>query len=149
MRILALTLAALLSTPFVGGCSVAMALDGSPDPDLRALADHGNRELVEAQLGPAVSETVEADGSTVATYAFARGNEPSTLRAVAHCAFDVLSFGLWEIAGVMIERAVDEKDHEVQVVYAENQQVIALRELPPARAEGETAIVTAESDAPE
>ena len=87
--------------------------------------------------------------TVVATYHFATGNEPSVTRAVTHCFFDVLTFGLWEIAGVMIERAVDEKDTEVRVVYAGNDQVIAMHDAEPIREDDETVIVTAESDAPE
>ncbi len=151
MRMVAMILAVLAASSQLGGCSIAMALHGSPDPDLASLAAHGDREAVEAMLGPAVSETVDDDGVVYVTYEFTRGNEPSILRAATHAAFDVLTLGLWEIAGVLIENAVDEKDHEVRVVYAPDDTVYAMYESPPPAwtEERETIIVTGEPDAPE
>ena len=150
LRMVALILAVLAASSQLGGCSIAMALHGSPDPDLMSLAANGDREAVEAMLGPAVSETVGDDGVTYVTYEFTRGNEPSILRAATHAAFDVLTLGLWEIAGVLIESAVDAKDHEVRVVYAPDDTVYAMYESPPAwTEERKTIIVTGEPDAPD
>lgn len=143
--ITALLLLALATVP-LGGCSVAMALDGAPDPDLSVITADALRADVESELGPPVDEVTDEDGVVHATYHIVLGNEPSVVRAITHGAFDVLTFGLWEIAGTMIEGAVEEADHEIVVTYDPMGQLLTFRELDPAlmEEEPESMIVSAE-----
>jgi len=100
-----------------GGCSVGMAMSGEKDPDLSVLRVGESRGVVETQLKKSLRERTDSSGYTYVTYEYSLGNEPSAGRAIAHGVMDVLTLGLWEVAGTPIEgAAANTKVHQVTVV---------------------------------
>jgi hypothetical protein len=110
-RLLILVVAAQLAA----ACSVGMALHGEKQPDLSVLKVGAERSQVEAALLAPESVVSLPDGRTQRTYFFEVGNEPSAGRAAVHGALDILTFGLWELSGTIIE-ATQGDDMQV-VVY--------------------------------
>jgi hypothetical protein len=98
------------------GCSVGMALHGKEQPDLSVLRVGAERSQVEAALFTPESEVSLPDGRTQSTYFFEVGNEPSAGRAAVHGVMDILTFGIWELAGTPIE-ATQGDDMQVVVIY--------------------------------
>jgi hypothetical protein len=84
-------------------CSVGMALSGDRNPDIGAVRVGSTRGEAEMHLGSPVRSRAGGDGTRIDLYEYEIGNEPSAGRAVAHGAMDVLTFGLWEVAGTPIE----------------------------------------------
>ena len=60
------------------------------------------------------------NGTQEATYHYEIGNEPSAGRAAGHAALDVLTLGIWELAGTPIEATQGEKNEAVIEYTAEN-----------------------------
>ena len=83
----------------LSGCSVGMALSGDENPDLGAIKVGSTRGEVEMHLGSPVRSSSGENGTRTDIYEYEIGNEPSAGRAVAHGFADVLTLGLWEIAG--------------------------------------------------
>ena len=108
MRSLSAAIAALL---LLGGCSVGMALSGEQDPDLGAIRVGATRGEVELQLGPPIQSASLDQGLRADVYAYEIGNEPSAGRAIGHGVLDVLTLGLWEVAGTPIEGVQGETYH--------------------------------------
>lgn len=98
----------LVSCLFMAGCSVGMAMSGKKEPQLGAVRAGATRGEVELQLGHAV-EAHEENGRRVDIYEYEIGNEPSAGRAIGHGVMDVLTLGLWEVAGTPIEGMQGEK----------------------------------------
>ena len=140
MRLLIPLALVVLMSP-LGGCSVFMALDGQETPDLSVVALGASRGTVELEMGEPKTVVTAPAGGTVATYEYTVGNEPSMLRAFAHGTFDMLTWGLWEIAGVAIESAVDDKDYEVAVTYDMQGHVVSVSDRPTAWREEEQALI--------
>jgi hypothetical protein len=92
----------------LAGCSVGMALKGTPEPQLGSLAIGQNRSIVLLNLGQPAKTLVEP-GKRIDIFHLERGNEPSTGRAVAHALADVLTYGAWEIIGTGVEAFQGEK----------------------------------------
>ena len=108
MRSLSAAIAALL---LLSGCSVGMALSGKQDPDLGAIRVGATRGEVELQLGPPIQSASLDQGLRADVYAYEIGNEPSAGRAIGHGVLDVLTLGLWEVAGTPIEGVQGETYH--------------------------------------
>lgn len=86
----------------LGGCSVYMAAAGDEEPNISNVHRGASKGEVEMALGqPQTYETTES--GAIAIYHYTVGNEPSVGRAIGHGALDVLTLGLWEIAGTTIE----------------------------------------------
>lgn len=98
------------------GCSVGMALHGEEQRDLSTLKVGADRSQVETTLFTPASEVSLPDGHTQCTYFFEVGNEPSAGRAAMHGLMDVLTLGIWELAGTPIE-ATQGDDMQVVVIY--------------------------------
>ncbi len=92
----------LVIMPIIQGCAVGMALHGRPDVDLSALRVGQPRDEVIIILGQPI-KTMTTDIGRIDVFECQRGNAPSTGRAVAHGAMDLLTFGAWEIIGTPIE----------------------------------------------
>ena len=107
-------LLALVTT--TSGCSVGMALSGSPNPDLAVCRVGAVKSDIEMQVGPATSVRSLPEGGEVCTYEYEIGNEPSAGRAVAHGAMDVLTLGLWELVGTPVE-AMQGQKYRMTVIY--------------------------------
>lgn len=110
----------------LGACSVGMAISGKEDPDLRAVKKGATRSGVEAQLGKPVKTVSLADGAKADVYAYAIGNEPSVARAFGHAIVDLVTLGIWELAGTSIERSHEEKFY-LAVYYDASDSVTAVK----------------------
>lgn len=110
----------------LGACSVGMAISGKEDPDLRAVKKGATRSGVEAQLGRPVKTVSLADDAKADVYAYAIGNEPSVARAFGHAIVDLVTLGIWELAGTSIERSHEEK-YYLAVYYDASDSVIAVK----------------------
>src|SRR3990172_96958 len=109
----------------LAGCSVGMALSGKPDPSLGAIRAGSPRGEVELQLGGPISSVTHADGKRTDMYEYELGNEPSTGRAIAWGILDVLTIGLWELAGTPIE-ALQGTKHRITIAYGPDDRVISI-----------------------
>lgn len=103
------------------GCSVGMAMSGKKQPELGAIRVGATRGEIELQLGAPV-EIREENGQRVDVYEYEIGNEPSAGRAIGHGVMDVLTLGIWEIAGTPIEGVQGEKKRLI-ITYDENDVV--------------------------
>jgi len=95
---------------FLQGCSVGMAMSGKEQKDTSILFPGSPRQVVIAKLGPPETSTKDKNGNYVDSYLIVKGNAPSTGRAVAHGALDVLTLGLWEIVGTPLEMGAGRED---------------------------------------
>jgi hypothetical protein len=110
------------------GCSVGMALSGSPNPNLGAVKAGASRGEIEMHLGSPISSTQLEGGHRADLYQYEIGNEPSAGRAAGHAVMDVLTLCLWEIVGTPIE-AVQGDKYTATVEYDENDKVIDLKTM--------------------
>ena len=111
-----------LSSLSLSNCSVGMALSGNKDPDVNVVQKGVQRFEVEMQLGRPIQSKV-VDGKTVAIYEYEIGNTQSPGRAAGHAVMDVLTLGLWELAGTPIE-ACDGQKYEMSIEYDQDHKVI-------------------------
>ena len=109
----------VVSLIFLCGCSVGMALSGKKEPNIGAIKVGSTRGEVEMHLGHPTDSTTLEDGRRVDIYEYELGNEPSAGRAMGHGCLDVLTFGLWEIAGTPIEGLQGEK-RQITITYDSN-----------------------------
>jgi hypothetical protein len=86
----------------IASCSVGMALSGKDDPNLSLVKVGASRSVIESQLGEPKSVKVSRY-NTICTYEYSFGDEPDKSRAFMHGTLDVLTLGIWEIAGTPIE----------------------------------------------
>src|SRR5262245_61432946 len=113
---------------FASGCSVYLALEGKPDPDVSALQVGATRGQIELQLGKAVNTKKAAEGGTLDLYEYYSGDTPSPGRALAHGAMDVLTLCLWEIVGTPIE-AVQGTKKSLEIQYDQNDYAMTIRRV--------------------
>ena len=119
-------LGAIASLMLVAGCSVGMALSGDKNPDIGAVRIGSTRGEAEMHLGSPVRTNAGAGGTRVDIYEYEIGNEPSAGRAVAHGVMDVLTLGIWELAGTPIEAVQGEK-YEATLTYDEQERVTDIK----------------------
>jgi hypothetical protein len=110
----------------LSGCSAGMALSGSPNPNLGAVRTGASRGEIELHLGSPIDTTLLEGGHRADVYEYEIGNEPSAGRAAGHAVLDVLTLGLWEIAGTPIEGVQGEK-YTATIEYIENDKVVDLK----------------------
>jgi hypothetical protein len=79
IRMAAAPRAALFAAAVAGlcGCSVGMALSGSPNPNLGAVKAGASRGEIEMHLGSPISSTQLEGGHRADLYQYEIGNEPS------------------------------------------------------------------------
>ena len=107
------------------GCSVAMAMNGHPEPNFKAFEIGSSRQQVEIQLGkPVASQTLE-EGKKKDTYRFEIGNSPNGHRAMMNLYIDLATIGLWELPGTIIE-ALQGHEEETRIVYSAQDRVLAI-----------------------
>src|SRR5207244_7846768 len=94
----------------LAGCSVAMALHGTPEPNFKAIEVGSSRQIVEIQLGKPVASQPLADGKKKDTYRFEMGNSPNGHRALMNFYIDLYTIGIWEIPGTIIEAMMGHKE---------------------------------------
>ncbi len=102
--------------PALSACSVGMAMSGEEDPNVSVVQSGSTRLDVERELGAPHSSRVLDDNGLEAIYRYELGNEPSTGRAIAWGALDVLTLGLWEVIGTPVEGSQGE-EYEAVIVY--------------------------------
>jgi hypothetical protein len=110
----------------LSACSVGMALSGKENPDLGAVRVGASRGEVELQLGPPIQSASLEDGRRADVYAYEIGNEPSAGRAIGHGVLDVLTLGIWEVAGTPIEGVQGETYHAT-ITYDRDEKVVDIK----------------------
>lgn len=110
----------------LSGCSVGMALSGSPNPNLGAVRTGATRGEIELHLGSPIRSTLLDNGHRADVYEYEVGNEPSAGRAAGHAVMDVLTLGVWEIIGTPVEGVQGEK-YNATIMYDENDKVVDLK----------------------
>ncbi len=122
--------------PFLSGCSVAMALSGTPEPNFEAFEVGSGRKQVELQLGSPISSQQLDGGKKEDTYKFEMGNSPNGHRAMMNLYIDLATIGLWELPGTIIEAMMGD-EQQTTVVYGPDdrvQQIKGYRPPPPSKA---------------
>jgi RNase H-fold protein (predicted Holliday junction resolvase) len=108
-----------------------MAMSGKKTPDLGAVRIGCSRGEAELQLGPPVKTVTLENNGREDVYEYEVGNDPSAGRAIGHGVMDVLTLGLWEVAGTPIE-AVQGSKHTITVIYDVQDKVVSInRPAPP------------------
>ena len=100
---LAVPLCLVLLLASFSGCSVAMALNGKPEPNFEAFEKGSSRKQVEIQLGQPVSETSLTDGQKETVYHYEMGNSPNGARATLYFYYDLATIGFAEPVFTLIE----------------------------------------------
>ncbi len=121
-------LAALVAS--TSGCSVFMAMSGTPAPDFEAFEIGSSRKLVEFQLGAPKSSEPLQDGQSRDTYEFEVGNSPNNHRALMNLYIDIGTLGLYEIPGTFIEASMGEMK-QTTIVYDKDDRVVAIEGYTP------------------
>lgn len=109
---------------FITGCAVGMAMSGKEQKDTSILFPGSPRQVVIAKLGPPETSTKDKEGNYVDSYLIIKGNAPSTGRAVAHGALDVLTLGLWEVVGTPLEMGAGNEEASRYIIYYDNTEKI-------------------------
>ena len=112
MRALSLILILLWLT----GCSVFMAAQGGEEYDYALLKEGTPREEILASFGEPRSSESKEDGRVIDTYELEEGDKSRPGMAGGHFVMDVLTLGIWEIAGTAIE-ANEGKDVTYEITY--------------------------------
>lgn len=128
----AVLLAVALSALMLTGCSVAMALNGHPEPNFDAFEVGSSRKQVETQLGTPISTTKLESGKQQDTYKYETGNAPNGHRAIMNLYIDLVTLGLWELPGTIIEAMMGE-DHETTILYSADDRVLEIKGYRPPR----------------
>jgi hypothetical protein len=111
------------------GCSVFMAASDREGTDLSVASNGVSRTEVEEVLGTPEASTATPEGEWV-TYKYVKPKEGSGGRAVAHGVLDVLTLGIWEVAGTPIEAVGDDKYGRIQVLYdSRTSRVVRTRKI--------------------
>ncbi len=123
------------------GCSVLMAMSGTPAPDFAAFEIGSSRQLVELQLGTAKASEPLPDGTSRNTYEFEVGNSPNNHRALMNLYIDLATLGLYEIPGTFIEASMGEMK-QTSIVYDKDDRVVSIEGYtpPPPSAEHQKSI---------
>ena len=110
----------------VTGCSVAMALNGHPEPNFKAFEIGSSRQVVETQLGhPNASQPLE-DGKKKDTYQYEVDNSPNVYRALGNLISIIavpVTFGISELENTSFEAMQGHKD-ETRVIYNSEDRVV-------------------------
>jgi len=117
-------LAAILAASALAGCAV---FDAADIEGVRAetIADCSERLCFQGLPDTkAVSESETAEGLSVVTYRSLK-RAGSGIRAAGHAAADVVTLGLWEVAGTPIEAELKDKNfYTCRVTFDQDGQVV-------------------------
>lgn len=122
--------AGIASLLMLSGCSVAMALHGTPEPNFEAFEVGSTRKQVEIQLGTPVSTVALADGTKEDTYKYEMGNSPNGARATLYFYYDLGTIGLAEPIFTLIE-LFQGHDEVSKVVYGPDDRVLEVKGYSP------------------
>jgi len=124
MKTIKLSLAITLIFSLTTGCSVFMAANQPQRKDVNVLDRGTFRNTVIAELGaPAYTEVKEGKKCDVFSFVQGYSKGAKVGRTVFHGAADVLTLGLWEVAGTPIEAIADGNEVKVEVFYDANDTV--------------------------
>jgi hypothetical protein len=106
------------------GCSVAMAAHQPSRKETELLTPGVPRNLVLAELGAPVSSDTK-DGKRVEVFSFVQGYRKGVRvgRTIGHATADVLTLGLWEVAGTPTEAVLDGTKVAFEVTFDANDKV--------------------------
>ena len=122
----------VIAAALLPGCAANMAATGSSGPKMSVVKQQHTRNDVERLLG-VPEETISNDeGEIVELYVVEAHTEPNALRAAGHVIGDVMTAGLWELAGGPIE-AHRGRPQRVLVKYDDGDQVKSIKRSPKAR----------------
>ncbi len=107
------------------GCSVAMALNGHPEPNFEAFELGSTRKQAEIQLGTPVSSKLLDTGNKEDTYKYEVGNSPNGARATLYFYYDLATIGLAEPIFSLIE-VFQGHDEETRILYSPDDRVIEI-----------------------
>jgi hypothetical protein len=122
-RILPLIIFSLVSMT-LSGCSVVMASRAPEKRDLSVLSPGSSRSRVVAELG-APTESRQTQAGQVDLYAFKQGYTTSSrvTRAVTWGLMDLVTTGLWEIAGTPLESSLQGEQVQAEVTYDQDERI--------------------------
>ncbi len=114
----------------LSGCSIAMALNGHPEPNFEAFEVGSTRKQAEIQLGTPISSKVLDDGKKEDTYKYEMGNSPNGGRATLYFYYDLVTIGLAEPIFSLIE-VFQGHDEETQLVYGADDRIVEIKGFVP------------------
>jgi hypothetical protein len=110
----------------LSGCSIAMALNGHPEPNFDTFEVGSTRKQVEIQLGTPISSAPLSDGQREDTYHYEMGNSPNGARATLYFYYDLVFLGLSEPIFTLIEAFQGHKE-ESKIVYSADDRVLDIQ----------------------
>lgn len=125
----------LLTCAVLSGCSVAMSANRSAykgDPSVIHVG--AERGVIESALGPPNLTADISEGKTKVIYALDLNAHKKLTRnaaVVGHVAADILTFGLWEIAGTPLEVSAQSKFTNYIIIYGSDNKVQSLEVVEP------------------
>lgn len=119
----------------LAGCSVAMALNGNPEPNFKAFEVGSSRQQVEIQLGKPVVSQPLGEGKKKDSYRFEIGNSPNGHRAMMNLYIDLATLGIWELPGTIVEAMMGHEE-ETRIIYDANDRVLAIEGYTPPQPAG-------------
>jgi hypothetical protein len=124
MKTIKLSLVIMVIFTLTTGCSVFMAANQPQRKDVNVLDRGTFRNTVIAELGaPAYTEVKEGKKCDVFSFVQGYSKGAKVGRTVFHGAADILTLGLWEVAGTPIEAIADGNEVKVEVFYDANDTV--------------------------
>lgn len=131
MREWLLIVAICIYAPSVlSGCSIAMALSGTPEPNFDKIEVGATRAQVESEFKNPISSKVFPDGEVEVTYEYEMANSPNPGRAWVNFYVDLATFGLAEPILTIIE-FIQPHDEETMIVYGKDNHVRQIRGYTP------------------
>lgn len=109
----------------LSGCSIAMALNGHPDPDFNRVRLGSSQEEIQRELGKPVSSSDRGGGVREETYRYEIGNSHNPGRATVYGYVLLATFGLAEPVLSLIE-VFQGSDEETRVTYDANGKAIEI-----------------------
>lgn len=115
---------AVIVSMSLSSCAVVKATNQPGKKDLSVLNAHTPRSHVIAEIGRPVNTQVR-NGKRTDIYSFVQGYTAGNkaARAIGHGVADVITFGLWEVAGTPLEGIANGRNVQVEVTYDKNEQV--------------------------
>ena len=101
---------------FASGCAASMALSGKEQKDFSKIVPGMSRDDVLVQLGTPDHSSTEDNGLVKDQWFIVKGNAVDKDRARAHLGLDILTLGLWELAGPSYETYMDREKHTRLIV---------------------------------
>lgn len=114
----------------LSGCSIAMALSGTPEPNFDKIKVGVSRDRVESEFKNPKSSKDLPDGKIEVTYEYEMANSPNHGRAWMNFYIDLATIGFAEPILTVIE-LIQPHDEETQIVYSADDRVLEIRGYTP------------------